>query len=89
MGSDEDPKVAIARLEVQVLNLDKKIDGHIESHPINDQNKTVNRATYTMIAVGIITVFVQIWSTNAVISSTKNQPQQVGIERTFQGEVKP
>jgi len=89
MGDNESPEVAIARLEVQVSNLEKKIDGHIDSHPVIDQNKTVNRAAYMMIAVSVISIFINIWSTNAVINSTRHQSQPVGIERTFQGEAKP
>lgn len=88
MGDGENPEVAIARLEVKVSNLEEKIDKHIESVPTDNQNKIVNRAAYMMIAVGLVTVLVQIWSTNAVINSTKQQ-QPVGIERTFQGQAKP
>lgn len=90
MGDGEKPEVAIARLEEKVATLETKVDKHIDSHPVNDQNKVVNRAAYMMIGVGLVTVLVQIWSTNAVINSTKQSPQQqVGIERTFQGEVRP
>lgn len=90
MGDGEKPEVAIARLEEKVATLETKVDKHIDSHPVDDQNKAVNRAAYMMIGVGLVTVFVQIWSTNAVINSTKQAPQhQTGIERTFQGEAKP
>lgn len=90
MGDGEKPEVAIARLEERVSTIEVKLDKHIDSAPTENQNKAVNRAAYMMIGVGLVTVLVQIWSTNAVINSTKQAPQQpAGIERTFQGENRP
>ncbi len=81
MGGNDDDKVAIARLEVRM--------DQVEDSLIKLANVKQNNITNTIAVVMTITAIFQTFASFYMISETKKeQSKPIGIERQYQGSDK-
>lgn len=74
----------ISALKTEVANMKESFRDHLELH----KSLNVNKQAWVMIVMTGINILVAVWGIKVASDSSKPQ-HNIGIERTFQGEVRP
>jgi hypothetical protein len=81
---NEETIADIAALKTEMVNMKEAFRDHLELH----KGLNVNKQAWAMIVLTGLNLLVMVWGIK--VTSDNSRPQsRIGIERTFQGEVKP
>ena len=81
---NEDTIADIAALKTEMVNMKEAFRDHLELH----KSLNVNKQAWVMIVMTGINILVAVWGIKAASDSSRTQ-NNIGIERTFQGESRP